>query len=303
MRWYVSREGEVVGPIEPAELMEWVRTRPAEARVGLCVRDDAGSAWSPIEQSPFAQALPVAASAPAALPAGGDALGYVILSAPFFSGVLVWLWVGNMNLLQDPEGTLFTLVAVTVLGTAVLMAVEASQLGMGTENDSRGKKGTGPIAWFLAACVMWLVAFPWYLDQRRYYGRKPLAIGGILVMLFFLGSSFAIGAAIENKKAEVRARFSQAEASFSNFSVPTPAAAPAVDHGAELARFTSAKRKLKVNPPKTEADLVEELGEPSSTTNTPGSKMLMWYYETKDIGRDVIVASVNGGGKVALVQY
>jgi hypothetical protein len=61
MRWYVSREGEVVGPIEASELNEWLRTRPAEARDGIFVRDEAASAWAPIDQSPFASLPPAAA--------------------------------------------------------------------------------------------------------------------------------------------------------------------------------------------------------------------------------------------------
>lgn len=66
MRWYVSRDGEVVGPVEPAELIEWVRTRPAEQRSGLFVRDEAASAWVPIDQSPFVAAIKIADASVAA---------------------------------------------------------------------------------------------------------------------------------------------------------------------------------------------------------------------------------------------
>lgn len=138
---------------------------------------------------------------------GSDALGYVILAIPFFSGVLVWLWIANLNILQDPSGTLWALTLVTIGATALLMSVEASQLGMGTRKDSHGKIGTGPVAWFLAACIMWLIAFPWYLAQRGRYGRKSLVVGGIFVALFFIGSAAAVGSAIDAQKTRIQSAF------------------------------------------------------------------------------------------------
>jgi hypothetical protein len=56
-RWYVSCNGEVVGPVESAELVEWVRTRTGLSGSALYVRDEAASAWAPLEQSPFASML------------------------------------------------------------------------------------------------------------------------------------------------------------------------------------------------------------------------------------------------------
>lgn len=302
MRWYVSREGEVVGPIEPAELIEWVRTRPAEQKVGLFVRDEASAGWAPIEQSPFASAADVRTpQAFAPVQGGSDALGYAILLAPFISGLLVWLWIANMNLLQDPSGTLSVLTIITVGGTALLMAVEASQLGMGKQLDSRGKKGSSPIAWFFVGCLLWFIAFPWYLDQRRYYSRKPLAVGGILVMLFFLGSSAVVGAAIENRKAEIRKSLGDAEASLANLRSSVPA--PTVDYSAEIARFASARQKLKNARPKTEAELVQTLGEPTNTMQAGTMKVLSWYFETKEFGRDVVTATISGAGVVMAMNY
>lgn len=50
MRWYVSRQGETVGPVEPAQVTEWVRGGMTDAMV----RDDAGGPWTAVLQSPFA---------------------------------------------------------------------------------------------------------------------------------------------------------------------------------------------------------------------------------------------------------
>ncbi|HEY5373747.1 MAG TPA: hypothetical protein VIK01_08665 [Polyangiaceae bacterium] len=214
MRWYISSKGDTIGPIEGSEVIDRLRTARVDSDAFF--RDEASAAWVPITQTPFANsaagasaaAAPLVANAPTTPvqpPSGGEGLGYAILAAPFFSGVLVWLWIANMNLLQDPSGSLLFLSVVTILGTAILMSVEASQLGMGTRDDSRGKKGTGPVAWFFGACLCWILVFPWYLAQRRLYGRKSLVLGGIAVALFFVGSSGAVGAAIESRKAQIRA--------------------------------------------------------------------------------------------------
>jgi uncharacterized protein DUF4339 len=297
MRWLVNSNGQTSGPMDDAMVTALIRA--GQLGESSLLREESSESWMPLAQTPFVAVV----AAPAPPQPGGEALGFAILLSPIVAGVLVWLWIANMNLLQDPASTLQILTVLTIVGTATLIAVEASQLGMGKRTDSRGKKGTGAVAWFCASCLIWFIAFPWYLDQRRYYGRKPLAIGGVLAMLFFIGSTFIIGAAIENKKAEVRASFNQAEASLTNFSIPTPAAVPTVDHGSEIARFVSAKRRLKTNPPKTGGDLLQMLGEPTTTMDMPGSKMYSWYYETKEIGRDVIVASVGSNGRVNLVQY
>src|SRR5664280_1118062 len=81
---------------------------------------------------------------------GSEALGICMLLAPVISTALIILWVGNMNLLQGPASTLMGLVAVTVLGTAVLVAAEASQIGVGSPRDldKNGRKRSGPVAWF-----------------------------------------------------------------------------------------------------------------------------------------------------------
>jgi len=206
------------------EAMLTALVKAGQVAADAMVREEEDIAWEPITQTRFAPVATGGAPLGAEPQQGGDALGYVILLAPFISGILVWLWIANMNLLQDPSAALLALTILTVAGTALLMAIEASQLGMGTRNDSRDKKGTGPIAWFFAACLVWFLAFPWYLDHRRYYGRKPLAVGGILVMLFFVISTSVVGAAIENKKAEVRRSFDYAQATV--ISVDTSTATP-----------------------------------------------------------------------------
>lgn len=51
MRWYFSRNGETAGPVEEAQVIEWVK---AGGRDGM-VQAETGGQWMPIHQSPFAQ--------------------------------------------------------------------------------------------------------------------------------------------------------------------------------------------------------------------------------------------------------
>jgi hypothetical protein len=145
-----------------------------------------------------------APTAAAVAPGGGEALGTILVLLPLLATALIWFWVGSMNLFQNPSGSLTMLTLGTIVGTAIMIAVEAGQLGMGTKLDARGKPSSGPVVWFLFACLLWIVAFPWYLDQRRHYGRRPLVIQGIFIGLIFVGSAFAMGSQIEAQKSRVR---------------------------------------------------------------------------------------------------
>lgn len=58
MRWYVTTNGETVGPIEGEVVAAWAR----EGRLlpGSHVRDETAATWIPVELSPFAFRPPVA---------------------------------------------------------------------------------------------------------------------------------------------------------------------------------------------------------------------------------------------------
>jgi len=227
MRWLVNSNGQTSGPMEEAMLAALVHA--GQIADDAMVRKEAEDSWQPIAgthlMAPETKPPSLPAAAPKTPTAGSDALGYVILAIPFFSGLLVWLWIANLNILQDPSGTLWALTLATIGATALLMSVEASQLAMGTCKDSHGKIGTGPVAWFLAACLMWLIAFPWYLAQRGRYGRKSLTVGGIFVALFFIGSAAAVGGAIGAQKTRIAGAFTGNAASLTNLN-EQPVATP-----------------------------------------------------------------------------
>jgi hypothetical protein len=64
MRWYVSRNGETVGPVEEPQVVAWVQAGMWDAMI----RDEAGGQWVPISHSPFAPQWRPAPPAPAPVP-------------------------------------------------------------------------------------------------------------------------------------------------------------------------------------------------------------------------------------------
>lgn len=124
----------------------------------------------------------------------GELFGILMLCCPVIAAMLIWFWVGSMNLLQNPRSALTFITVATIIVTAILAAVEANQLGFG--RSSSGKKETGPIGFFLGILLLWVVSYPYYLYQRRKKGKKNLLVGGIVVALVFMLSLLSMNVAI-----------------------------------------------------------------------------------------------------------
>ena len=60
--------------------------------------------------------------------------GLFLLIIPMVSTLLIWFWVSGMNLLQSPESTLNFIAIATVIGTAIVAAMEAKKVGMKSDN-------------------------------------------------------------------------------------------------------------------------------------------------------------------------
>ena len=132
--------------------------------------------------------------------------GMFLLAIPVIATMLIWFWVSGMNLLQSPGDTMALIMLATVLGTAIVAAMEASKVGMKTDRS----KGTySPTAWFFVITLLWIIGYPVYLFKRKHYGLANRLILGILVALIFVGSWGAMNSAIEAKKAEIRANIQQ----------------------------------------------------------------------------------------------
>ena len=141
----------------------------------------------------------------------GETLGLVMLFIPICTSLFVWFWIGSMTLLEGPRSKLYLLAAITVLGTAILAAIESSKLGIGNSSDltEEGKKKTGPVEWFIFMILVWIFAYPVYLWTRSKYGLKNYLLPGIFVAIVFIVSIAVMGSNINNKIAEIQSMSQQ----------------------------------------------------------------------------------------------
>lgn len=135
-----------------------------------------------------------------------ETLGWGMVGIPVLATLLVWFWVGNMNLFQNPGSSLSLIMIAVLVSTAVIAAVEANKLGMGSDTDLKqnGKKREGPVAWAAVVLLLWIVGYPAYLYRRRLYGRRNLLVAGVLSALVYTGSHVVMAKAIDDKVAEIQ---------------------------------------------------------------------------------------------------
>lgn len=108
--------------------------------------------------------------------------GFVLLGLPLIGCMLLWFWVPNLSLAQNPLAMTEIIGCIIVAGTAIIAAVECGK----ARQD--GDKGYTPWNWFLGFVVLWIVCYPAYLYSRKRYGLRNLAISGTLITLLFAGS-------------------------------------------------------------------------------------------------------------------
>ena len=114
-----------------------------------------------------------------------ETLATCLLIVPIVGLLLLWFWVGESMLLHA-NANLTTTALIVLISSAVLGAVDASQIGM------TKKEGAGPFTVAIAMVLLWLVAFPWYLSARKKVGAKSYGAVGLLLTILFVGSYFAI---------------------------------------------------------------------------------------------------------------
>jgi len=204
MDWYVSRDGQTVGPMSEEAVRDSINR--GHVTVGAHVRDAEGGAWAPIEQSPFGSLL-AGGSSKHAPNSGSDAMGQLIVLVPILGAVLTWMRISGMSLLERPGAALqfysFALVALT----AMLVFVDASQLGFGAQRTD-GKRDSGPVAWAFATLLLFAVALPWYLTKRAAYGARRHLAGGLLAVVVAGLSFVMLSAHVEAQQDRVRSAFS-----------------------------------------------------------------------------------------------
>lgn len=229
-QWWISLDAVAEDcPVTIAEIEELLKSGQYSDAQALHVSqaDLANPPWIEVElpappQKIVSSATPPMRKLPAAAPisspgsinrpinAAGqthqETLGIILLLLPLVAALLIWFWIGSMNLFQNPGSTLSMLSIGTVVITGILVGVEANQLGIGinTDTDKKGRKKTGPIGWAILTMLVWIVGYPAYLWYRSKYGAKNMVVGGIAVALVFLGVVGLMNTAIEDKKDEVR---------------------------------------------------------------------------------------------------
>ena len=134
--------------------------------------------------------------------------GMYLLAIPVVATMLILFWVSGMNLLQSPGGTMALLMLATVLGTAIVAAMEASKVGM---KSDRKKGEYSATAWFFIITLLWIIGYPAYLYKRKNYGLTNRLVAGIIVALIFIGSWIVMSAAIEAKKEKVRGNLQEVQ--------------------------------------------------------------------------------------------
>jgi len=120
-----------------------------------------------------------------------DTLGVIILLIPAI--VTAVMLFGIFGMLPLSTTVFGFLVIGTILLTAILIAIEASQLGMGSRIN--GKATTGPIAWFFGSLLLWVIVYPAYLFSRSRYGVRNYLLGGIFVALAFTATPLLLSGA------------------------------------------------------------------------------------------------------------
>jgi hypothetical protein len=209
MQIYVLKNNQKTGPftldVVQANLKAGIFS-PAD----LCWYDGMPN-WLPVS------ALPDCASAQSAFPPGmppvttvpppstpavpkakpDEALGTIMVIMPIAAAALTWFWVGNMRLIDGPGSKLGLLTVATVLITAALATMDASKLGIGSEEDiaAWNQNGSGktlkmkpptPIVWFFGFVLLWFLSYPGYLYYRARYGARILIFDGLVSMIVWL---------------------------------------------------------------------------------------------------------------------
>ena len=174
------------------------------------------------------------AARPKAEPA--DVLGIPLLLVPAAGlGVLFLSWQrvsGDFMLLQARDVIVsartlrWAAVGVVLLGSAILVAVDASRYGLG-KNAAHSTWGmrTGPGSWAVAQILLWLIAFPWYMATRKVASptARNLTVGAIIMVLLFVSGVGTVTWAISARVDQVRERVERIQ---DGLAAPHAAAAP-----------------------------------------------------------------------------
>ena len=141
-----------------------------------------------------------------------EILGIIALLLPICGAGFAWIKLSGTTVLGSFfSNTIEVTLAVVILGTAILIAIEASSVGAGSATDL--KKGTtkrreGPVVWFFFVVLLWIVGYPLWMYRRSQYGLKNYLGVAIAIALVYAVSMALLGAAVQDAQQSFRQQFS-----------------------------------------------------------------------------------------------
>lgn len=188
---------------------------------------------------------------------------------------------------------------------SIVEYARAGQIGRRVLVCAEGTSDWRPIATYPAFASV----LPAGKEPARLLGFavRDLALVALAAPIGLVVIGFIIKTAQDDKSAkttEAGSALNEARAATPRVAVSPPDPPPPT-RAAERTRFETAKKKLKATRPKSEKEIVEILGEPSSTTQDfmGQGDLLQWYFETQEVGRDVIQCVITKNGGVTQLSY
>jgi hypothetical protein len=132
-----------------------------------------------------------------------------LLGIPLAATLLIWFWVGGMNLFQSPGSSMLLIGILTPGTTAAFAALEVSKTWQ------PGASGRSPTKWYFMIAFLWFATFPMYMYQRRHLGLPNRLLPACILSLVFCVSWTVMNSTIETRKAQVRNSLEEMRSRFS----------------------------------------------------------------------------------------
>lgn len=128
----------------------------------------------------------------------GDGHATLLLLTPWIGTALLWLWVGESPLIQA-SNNLSLVIALVVVGSAIVAAMDASALGFGRKGTI-AEKASGPGGVFVAVVLLWIITYPLHMHERaKYAARRNHAWAAVFGAIAFAASAGYLGVLINDK--------------------------------------------------------------------------------------------------------
>ncbi len=128
--------------------------------------------------------------------------GLFLLAVPVSAIFLIWFWVGEMTLIQNPSSLLNLIIVFTIFATALIAGLEL-------QKTSPAEDRPNPIIWFFYICCFWLACYPLYLYKRKDFGLKSLIIPGMLLLVLLTSSYMYVWISIDKHRNEIKSEYNE----------------------------------------------------------------------------------------------